>query len=206
MHLLVVCTGNRCRSPLAEQLAAGWLTDAGTRGVTVGSAGTATASGEPMDPEVAGLLRGWGRDPADFASRSLSAGLVEDADWILVMTEEHRRRVLGLRPNALHRTFGLVEAARLLAVVPAADLPAGPEPAERARQLLQALRRARASAAGRALPRGDVPDPVGGSTTAHRAVAEVVAAALLPLIGEITGRRERPAVPPGSVLPEPTPS
>ena len=97
MRLLFVCTGNRCRSPLAERLAARWAAELlGPRAgeVTTLSAGTAATAGEPMEERSARALSELGGDPRGVAARILTPADVESADLVLTMTREHRRRVL----------------------------------------------------------------------------------------------------------------
>ncbi|MBC8523217.1 hypothetical protein H8D29_04760, partial [PVC group bacterium] len=58
--LLFVCTGNTCRSPLAEGMALQWLENNGYRGWEVASAGTLAADGSPTSKGTVDALRNWG--------------------------------------------------------------------------------------------------------------------------------------------------
>lgn len=107
MHILFVCTGNVCRSPSAERLAA-------AAGVSASSAGTRAVIGHPVHPEAARVLRDLGGDPDGFAARQLTAKIAGAADLVLTMTREHRDAVLELAPRQLRRTFTLTEAAELI--------------------------------------------------------------------------------------------
>ncbi|MCW2582329.1 MAG: wzb [Klenkia sp.] len=179
MDLLFVCTGNVCRSPLAEQLvrsrAAGLLasTSAGTR-ATVGAA---------MDPASAAVLGGWGIDPDGHRARLLDRGTVEDADLVLTMTVEQRTAVLRMAPRVLRRVFTLREAAWRLGLVPALETRPPGTPVGRAAGLAAALDRTRAVARA---PGSDVlldvPDPIGRPPEFHREVGELVADAVLALV------------------------
>lgn len=126
--VLVVCTGNICRSPAAERLLAHALgPDAGVR---VASAGTRAVVGSAISPPMAALLAG-ARAPQDgFAARQLTRDMVAEATVVVTMTREHRGRVVELLPEAVRRTFTLRELARLAAAVELDDLPAG-SPADR---------------------------------------------------------------------------
>lgn len=73
--------------------------------------------GEPMNPPAAGELRRRGVGEADFRARKLLGAHVDTADLILTATAEQLRYVVGLRPDARHRTFVLGEFGRLLSEV-----------------------------------------------------------------------------------------
>jgi protein-tyrosine phosphatase len=115
--VLVVCTGNVCRSPAAALLLAARLPSAG---IDVGSAGTRALVGDPVDGPVAELLRAAGVPPDSFAARALTAEQLRSADLVLVMSQEHRAAAVALRPAAVRRVLRLREAA-LVAEAAAAD-------------------------------------------------------------------------------------
>jgi protein-tyrosine phosphatase len=120
-RLLVVCTGNVCRSPAAERLFAARL-GAGS-GVSVASAGTEALVGEPIDQAMAALVEAAGADASHFVARQLTASDVRSADLVLVMTRQHRSAVVALEPAAVRRTFLLVELGALAEAVAAAGWP-----------------------------------------------------------------------------------
>ncbi len=98
MNILFVCTGNICRSPMAEAL---FRHRIGARAAcAAGSAGVAAPPGTPASEEAVEALREWGIDLENHRSRSLTPGLVEEADLILVMTWQHRQQILALSPQA----------------------------------------------------------------------------------------------------------
>lgn len=114
--LLLVCTGNTCRSPMAEVLAEDLLAKkhgvsrdrlAGA-GVRVGSAGIMTGGGAPASPEAVVVMRERGLDLSGHVSRPLSRELVQDADLILTMTRGHLEGLLTLVPDARDRA-GLLD-------------------------------------------------------------------------------------------------
>ncbi|SFR72172.1 protein-tyrosine phosphatase [Agromyces sp. CF514] len=119
MNVLVVCTGNICRSPVAERVLAARLAAAGIDDVRVSSAGTSALVGEPMTPEAADLAVRLGADPTGHAARRLTAQLIEDADLVLTATRAHRAQVAELVPRAARRAFTLREFARVLAFLAA---------------------------------------------------------------------------------------
>ena len=113
MHILFVCTGNICRSPTAERLAAAAAGRDPIPDFRASSAGTRAVIGHPVHPESARVLQDLGGDPAGFAARQLTARIAADADLVLALTKAHRDAVLELAPRQLHRTFTLTEAAQL---------------------------------------------------------------------------------------------
>ncbi len=115
MHVLFVCTGNICRSPTAERLTCAFAAEHGL-GLNASNAGTRAVIGYGMEPTAAEVLRSMGGDPEEFRARQLSPAIVGDADLILTMTTRHRDRVLSESPQAMRRTFTLLEAGRLLTV------------------------------------------------------------------------------------------
>src|SRR5438034_9391646 len=91
-HVLFVCTGNICRSPLAASLLERALEERGLE-VEVTSAGTGAWDGAPASEGayLVGLERGL--DLSGHRARLLTREIVEDADLILTMARHHRARV-----------------------------------------------------------------------------------------------------------------
>lgn len=113
LHVLFVCTGNICRSPTAERLAAAYSTRHQIPDLTASSAGTRAVVSHPIHRDAERVLAGLGGDASDFAARRLTPKIVSTADLVLTMTTAHRDSVLELSPHMLNRTFSLTEAARL---------------------------------------------------------------------------------------------
>jgi protein-tyrosine phosphatase len=125
-----VCTGNACRSVIAERLAAAGLRarlGAGAAPFHVASAGTDVPGGAPPHPYTAAALSRFGVGMEGFTSRGLSVADIDAADLILSAGWEHREQIVGMRPRASRRVFLLREFARL--AVLAAASPAGGGPA-----------------------------------------------------------------------------
>ena len=106
--VLVVCTGNTCRSPMAE----GWLNHklAG-KGWVAESAGVAAWGGDPASPEAVEVMREIGIDISAHRNRPLTRALVNEAAIILAMTDGHRREIERHFPEAaakvrLVKSFG----------------------------------------------------------------------------------------------------
>lgn len=156
MEIMTVCTGNICRSPLAELLLATRLADLGAE---VHSAGVRGLSAAPMTPEAIDLAIEYGVTEADadaHRSRFLTEAMLVSPDLILAMTREHRREIAELAPARLRSTFTVREFARLAASLSDDDVAdavanAGPgaTPGDR-------VRAAAAAVAGR---RGLLPPP-----------------------------------------------
>lgn len=111
-EILTVCTGNICRSPLAEQILRSGLADIPR--VSVSSAGVYALVGNPMTPEAAALSAEFGGLGADHhVARDLSPTIVDASALVFAMSREHRRSIVELRPRAARTTFTLREFARL---------------------------------------------------------------------------------------------
>ena len=124
-RILMVCTGNICRSPFLERALQAELDRSwGAGAVEVRSAGTGALVGSPMEPSARGLLESNGYSAEGFAARQLDAELVAAADLVLTATRAHRGKVAALHPKALQYVFSFREFADLLAALGDADLTA----------------------------------------------------------------------------------
>jgi protein-tyrosine-phosphatase len=96
MRLLFVCTGNTCRSPLAEAIARKVAVERGLGDVDVASAGTSAWDGAPASDGA--LLVGMERrlDLSGHRAQSLTRRLVESSDLILAMGPHHLDRIEAL--------------------------------------------------------------------------------------------------------------
>lgn len=114
LHVLFVCTGNICRSPIAERLTSALAERYGIAGLEASSAGTRAVVSHPVHREADRVLKSLGGSGDNFAARQLSARIATQADLIVTMTRSHRDRVLEVTPRMLHRTFTLGELAVLV--------------------------------------------------------------------------------------------
>ena len=178
--ILVVCTGNVCRSPLAEQLLTARLSAAGVP-VRVVSAGTRALVGRGMPEEAGALSLDYGGNPSGHVGRQVTREMVEDADLILTATRDHRGEIVSLSPAASRHTFTLQQFAR---ISQAAETRPLLEPAEQrevagARSALLEYVASVAASRGYAPPPAraiddDIEDPFRQSRQVYRRVARTV--------------------------------
>lgn len=90
-RVLFVCSGNTCRSPLAERLALRKARERGLEELEVRSAGTFAGRGAPASSGAVLAARQHGLDLSGHRSTPLGPDLVEWADLVLTMTNAHRR-------------------------------------------------------------------------------------------------------------------
>jgi protein-tyrosine-phosphatase len=111
-RILFVCTGNICRSAMAEHLLRHWSAQRGL-GLEVRSAGTAAESWYEMPEHARRLLAESGVPPAEHKPSLLTREQLRWADLVLVMTEAHLDHIVGLYPEFTRKTRLLREAAGL---------------------------------------------------------------------------------------------
>lgn len=108
MRLLFVCTGNLCRSPMAEYLARELARKKGIE-VEVKSAGIWAVHGEPATEETVAVLEELGINAKSHCSQPLDFELIDWADLILTMEDWHKRQILAKMPEASGKVFTLPE-------------------------------------------------------------------------------------------------
>lgn len=96
MHLLFVCTGNTCRSPMAEAIARAMIVERGIADVQVSSTGTSAWDGSPASDAAVLVAMEHGMDITGHRSRVLSREIVEEANLILTMGPHHLERAVAL--------------------------------------------------------------------------------------------------------------
>lgn len=149
--ILVVCTANQCRSPMAEVLLRRRLPGADVRSAAVLGPG-----GVPASEGSVRSMANIGIDISGHRSRVLDPGEVEAADLVLCMARLHLREVVVRTPGALAKSFTLKEIVRL------AELRGPRDPGVELRVWIGELGQGRRPGGLLAdVPTDDVADPMG---------------------------------------------
>ena len=182
-RVLVVCTGNVCRSPYIERRLAQLLS--GT-GLEVESAGTRALVGAPMEPGSASALAAVGADSNGFQARQLTPAILDRADLVLTAAQRHRTEAVTLHPKVLRHTFALGELADLVSGVDLASVArdasapdAGAADTPWVTRVAQVARERRGLAPARPAADTDVPDPYGRGPAAYALMTHSVERLLL---------------------------
>ena len=158
--ILVLCSANQCRSPMAEGLLTRHLSESPTR-VVVRSAGL-FSEGEPASPEAISALAAHGLDLSGHRSHRVAGSDLAWADLVLGMSREHVRHAVVTAPDTWPRAFTLKELVRR-------GEESGPrQPAEPFASWLARVHEGRTQMAllGDS-PADDVADPMGGPPQAY---------------------------------------
>lgn len=182
-RVLVVCTGNVCRSPLVERVLQARLDEAAPGAFEIRSAGTNALAGHGMTAEIAAIAGDLGGSDAGFISRQLTGQVLAGQDLVLALTREHRAKVLEIAPRLLRRTFTLREFGRMVRFVTAQSAKSewAGRPYDRWQQLLPAA----ASVRHQILAdqdEDDVVDPFRRDEAVHQEMVSQIAPALESLV------------------------
>jgi len=189
-RILFVCTGNICRSPMAEHLMRdGLRRRLGTEAdhFVLASAGTFGLVDSPMEPFASNTLRDrYSVDGSAFRAKALADFMVSGADLVLTATRDHRAAAVTLHPQASRRTFTIREFDRLLSTTSVEDLPA------------DLLARAEAVVAAAVAQRGliraekpgddDITDPYRGPLKGYETTAALLESCLAHPLDLLAGR------------------
>ncbi len=211
-NVLIVCTGNICRSPIAEAVLSDRLErairsswpDAGSmaweesRPISVRSAGTATNQELERPAEVIDQLRRLGAPISPHAVTPLTPEVLSDVDLLITMTRDQRRSAVKLAPRLVTKAFTLVEYARILDSMTA--LPVDATTPRLTTSDVATFLRETSIRAGRR--RGMVPppaspsvfdiqDPYRMSADVYRSVSDAIAGAIDDIVGALTTLAKR---------------
>lgn len=178
--IVVICSGNRFRSPLV----AAYLREA-TKDlpVRVSSAGTLDLGGLPVLEGAASAARELGLDVADHESRFVGNVPLGDADLVVGFERMHVTTAVVDGDAKRERTFTLPEVVSLLEQY---EPPQASDPLERARLAVEQADRARGRDSALLLP--EIADPIGTSAKAQRRTALELTDLAGRLVTELFGR------------------
>ncbi len=104
-HVMFVCTGNTCRSPMAEGGLRKLIENQKIANISVSSSGTAAGTDFPATTYAIEAARIWEADISEHYSQPLTEENIDRADLILTMSTSHCRDVIRTKPEARDKTF-----------------------------------------------------------------------------------------------------
>jgi protein-tyrosine phosphatase len=192
-RLMYVCTGNICRSPVAEimtrHLLIGKLGGRLAAQFDVSSAGVSAVVDSQIHPDTRDELTPWGLDgviAGRFRARQLRSAMVRESDLVLGANPRHRSAVVERAPEGLKTAFSIREFALLAEAVDPDGLPS--DPVTRAHELVEQAR------LNRGLVKVDpeeltIPDPMGRSRQAHHEAVMLIVDAVHRIVNLIVPSR-----------------
>jgi protein-tyrosine phosphatase len=179
-RVLFVCTGNICRSPMAQamllhRLRARLGVEAVDRTFDVTSAGTGAVVGHPIDELAVDAMAALGITPDPFQASDVDVDMLEATDLVLTGTREHRAAIASLGPRVVPRVFTVREFARYIDAVDMAEVVSGgAAPAARLASLVEQAAALRGLVRPVAPKDDDIADPYRQSAAAfQRAATEI---------------------------------
>lgn len=112
MNILFVCTGNTCRSSMAEGIFRKLLEMNNMGNINVSSAGISAFEGDSANEKAVDVMAEKGIDISDHRSRRLTEEIISKSDLVLTMTINHKNMILNALPQYSHRVYTLKEYAQ----------------------------------------------------------------------------------------------
>jgi protein-tyrosine-phosphatase len=111
MNILFVCTGNTCRSSMAEGIFKSMLQEMNIENINVSSAGISAFEGDAANEKAIYTLNKKGIDIRNHRARQLTKKIINESDLILTMTNNHKNTILNVLPEYSHKVYTLKEYA-----------------------------------------------------------------------------------------------
>ena len=159
---MMVCTGNICRSPMAEVMLRAEVEARGCRDIEVASAGTWAGFGNPAQPEARDVMRAHGIDLEDHRSRPVDPEELAEADLVIAMTSVHARELRQLSEEV---------GTKMLLMKEFTEMEVGECPSSAVDDRLKTLLAGKRPEARRAL---DLDDPMGLPVFAYERAAKEI--------------------------------
>lgn len=118
MNVLFVCTGNTCRSPMAEGYLRDFLSKSNFRDIQALSMGISAYSGQPASAYSVIVLKEDGIDISEHGARELNTELITASTLILTMTERHKTFLIQTFPENKEKVKTLSEFAEIPGDIP----------------------------------------------------------------------------------------
>ena len=170
-NVLVVCTANHCRSPIAEQLLSAAAAEqfGESTAWNISSAGTDVDRIRPLHKFAEEVLRERGVLIPGHRAVQVTRDQIMEADLILAAARQHRAAVVTIAPPALGRTFTIRQFARLVDQI---EPITSTDPVELGLQLVDDAKFARGMMQPVPVEQDDVADPMGRPITVFRECAD----------------------------------